>query len=943
MESPIFRATSPTGLHKHDADFTVRRSASRASLTEGVPRTWVGEYEQDEEQQTIEASKEKLWALMGTYLASDHHSIQRSIVNHIEYTLACTRFNFDDKALYLASAHSIRDRLIESWNDTQQFLTERDVKRVYYLSLEFLMGRAMQNALVNLDIEDNFKNAIRDLGFDLEEIYGQEHDAALGNGGLGRLAACFLDSMATLDYPAWGYGIRYNYGIFEQRIVNGYQVEHPDYWLTFGNPWEIERKDVTYPVRFYGQVRRYRDEKGRERSKWEGGEIIQAVAYDTPIPGFDTFNTINLRLWRATPAKEFDFQSFNEGDYLKAVEARQRAEYISSVLYPNDSTYSGKELRLKQQYFFVCATIQDVMRRFHKRPREINEFAQKVAIQLNDTHPSIAIAELLRKLMDEEGMDWEEAWGITTRVFGYTNHTVLPEALEKWSVDLLANLLPRHLEIIYLINHHFLQEVAKRWPNDGSRMMSMSLIEETQPKMVRMANLAIVGSHAINGVAELHTELVKTTIFKDFYEMWPARFQNKTNGVTPRRWLYVANPRLSNIISHWLGSDEWVKDLSLLSGLKPHVDNAELQHEWMAVKRHNKERLAAWVLKHCNIRVSPDALFDVMVKRMHEYKRQLLNALSVIHRYDTIKHLNPEQKAKVVPRVVLIGGKAAPGYVMAKRVIKLVNNIADRVNNDPDIGDLLKVVFLPNYNVSNAEIIIPAADLNQHISTAGTEASGTSNMKFAMNGGLIIGTMDGANVEIAKEAGEENLFIFGARAHEVDSLRNKMRVGGDKYTGNRLKQIFAMMTSGQFGDPKEMREIVDSLSNGRDHYLVCHDFYAYIEAQDRVDAEFPNKTLWAKKSITVTANMGKFSSDRTIHEYAQQIWDAQPCPRPNPHLTNMTRVRSFANFDPNKMKEQTDASGAARIEAPAVTGDDAAPTGGEAAGGKRNKKKNNRP
>jgi len=866
--------TSPTGIvraparlqEEPDAPFHIHRTSSRSTFSDAVRDI-----------------PDALWEPV-KYLPNDPNSLQDSVKNHLEYTLARTRFNSDERSCYRAVAHSIRDRLMESWNDTQQHVTEKDAKRVYYLSLEFLIGRAMQNALINIDLQGPYAAALKQMGHDLETLYQKEPDAALGNGGLGRLAACFMDSLATLDYPAWGYGIRYNYGIFQQKIVDGRQVEHPDYWLTFGNPWEIERRDVAYPVRFYGRINRYKDEHGNNVTRWDGGETVMAVAYDNPIPGFDTFNTNNIRLWRALPTSEFDFKSFNDGDYLKAIEARQRAEYISSVLYPNDSTPSGKELRLKQQYFFVAATLQDIVRRFKKRTRSWKDFPEKVAVQLNDTHPAIAIPELMRIFVDEDGLSWDLAWELTQQVFGYTNHTVLPEALEKWSVDLIGHLLPRHLEIIYMINHHFMQDMARRYQGDHERMSRMSIIEEPTDhnphKLVRMANLACVGSHAVNGVAALHTDLVKKTILKDFAEAWPQKFQNKTNGVTPRRWIHCANPRLSALISRHLGSDRWLTDLTELAHLKDAV-TVDLVEEWAAVKHMNKERLASLITRATGVTVSPKAMFDVMVKRLHEYKRQLMNALYCIYRYDKIKRMHPSERTKVVPRVTMFAGKAAPGYAQAKRIIKLINNIADRVNNDPEIGDLFKVVFIPNYCVSAAEIIIPAADLSQHISTAGTEASGTSNMKFAMNGCLVIGTMDGANVEMAEEMGADNMFIFGTRVQDLHGATQRMRNGGDEYLG-RLRPILNMISDGQFGDASEMYHIVNALTNGNDHYLLGADFETYILAQERVDRTYQDKDKWMRMSIQGAASMGKFSSDRTIHEYAKDIWGLTQCRLPNP-------------------------------------------------------------
>lgn len=863
-----------------------------------------------------DSRNELMWGLMGSYLSPDIHTIQRSIVNHIEYTLASTRFNFDQEKAYRATAHSVRDRLIESWNDTNQYFDSQDVKRVNYLSLEFLMGRFLQNNLANMDLETNYKEAVKEMGFAMEDLFLTEKDPALGNGGLGRLAACFLDSMASLDYPAWGYGIRYTYGMFQQEIRDGFQIERPDYWLTQGNPWEIERSDVRYPIRFYGSVTSVASDDDTNRAKWEGGEVVQAVACDNPVPGYDTFNTINLRLWRAAPSSEFNLTLFNEGNYLQAVDSRQRAESITYVLYPNDSTANGKELRLKQQYFFVSATIQDIIRRFLKKDREWEDFPEKNAIQLNDTHPSIGIPELMRVLVDEYGLNWDRAWNITTQTFAYTNHTILPEALEKWSASLLGHLLPRHLEIIYEINWRFLQTVEAQWPGDAERLRKMSIIQEGGDKMIRMANLSIVGSHAVNGVAELHSELVKHSVFPEFYEMWPEKFQNKTNGVTPRRWVNSANPGLSDLITRKLLTGDWTKNLGLLAGLRDFADDAATQEEWMAVKRANKCRLAATIKSVLGIEVNPDALFDIQVKRIHEYKRQLMNCLYCIHRYLQLKQMTPEERATQVPRVTLFGGKAAPAYHMAKNIIKLIGDVGEVVNNDPEIGDLYKVVFLPNYNVSNAEIIIPASDISQHISTAGMEASGTSNMKFAMNGGLIIGTMDGANVEMAAEMGEENMFIFGARLEEIPALRHEVQFGAPKPLGPELAVVYDQLKGGVFGSPERAKVLLDTLKRGNDYYLLTHDFKDYCRAQREVDTCFKDKARWARMSILSTAGMGKFSSDRTIHQYAEEIWGVQPTPRPNPADGGAApkRSRSFANFDPNAYAGEAAEDAAAGLE-----------------------------
>ena len=787
-------------------------------------------------------------------------------------------------------------------------------------------SRSLLNSLYNLDLKETYTEGLAQLGYDMEALRQKERDAALGNGGLGRLAACFLDSMATLDLPAWGYGIRYQYGMFRQALSDGFQREQPDYWLNFGNPWEIERPNVYgaarphlcarssttltrcharrryYPVNFYGHVSVGQDAQGRQAFRWHAGEEVLAVAYDTPIPGWKTTNTNNLRLWSAKPAREFDLESFNTGDYVAAILSKQRAETISSVLYPDDRTYQGKELRLKQQFFMVSATLQDILRRFKDaHPGDTHLIAEKfpelVALQLNDTHPTIGVPELMRLLMDENGLGWTAAWDVTTRVFSFTNHTVLPEALEKWPVELVEALLPRHMQIIYDINWRFVQELQKAFPDDLERVGRMSIIEEGETKCVRMAHLALVASHTVNGVAAIHSELIKTTIFRDFYALWPKKFQNKTNGVTPRRWLAFCNPPLRQLISGALKTDAWIGEADLLTGLRPFADDAAFRAEWAAVKRAAKVRLAAVIAEQCGVTVSPDAMFDIQVKRIHEYKRQLLNVLSIIHRYDTIKRMTPAARKAVVPRVCVIGGKAAPGYDMAKRIIKLVNAVGHKINNDPDVGDLLKLVFIPDYNVSLAEVIVPASELSQHISTAGTEASGTSNMKFALNGCLIIGTMDGANVEIAEEIGAENMFIFGALAHDVPRLRRERAAFRPC---DRFFAVCDMIRNGTFGWADFFAPIVDSITGG-DYYLLGVDFEAYLAAQERVDATYRDADKWTRMSILSSAGSGKFSSDRTIREYAKDIWRVTPavrapqrtalCPTVSPALTAHPRTR----------------------------------------------------
>ena len=839
-----------------------------------------------------EEKSEKLWNLMAEYLPSDKDMIQKSIISHIEHTLARTRFNFDTSSCYRATAFSIRDRLIESWNDTQQLFTAEDHKRVYYLSLEFLLGRLMQANLVNLNMEGKYREAIDELGYKLEELYEEEVDPALGNGGLGRLAACFLDSLATLNYPAWGYGIRYDYGIFRQKIIKGYQVELPDYWLSSLNPWEIERSDVNYEIYFGGHVEK-RFENGEEKSIWLPNETVVAVAYDTPISGYDTFNTINLRLWRSRPTNEFDFNSFNSGNYFAAIEARQRAEYITSVLYPNDSTDSGKELRLKQQYFFCSATVQDIIRRFLKKDHKWEELPDKVAIQLNDTHPAISIPEMLRILIDVYSFNWKKAWNIVHKIFAYTNHTVLPEALEKWGVDLIGKLLPRHLEIIYLINFYFMQEVNEKYNNDSRKieyMKDMSLIEESTPKRVRMANLCVLSSHKVNGVAKIHSDLVKSQLFYNFNNYFPGKFTNKTNGVTPRRWIHCANRELSDLYTIYLGNYSWLTDLYSLRDLDVNIHNEEFLEKWRIIKRKNKEKLAAWVKKECDIEIPVDAIYDIMVKRIHEYKRQLMFALYMIYRYLRLKKMPPHDRMKSQKRVFMVGGKAAPGYISAKKIIKLINSIGDVVNSDPEIGNLMKVVFLPNYCVSAAQIIIPAADLSEQISTAGTEASGTGNMKFAMNGALIIGTMDGANVEIAEEIGESNMFIFGASVKEVETTRERLN-RGEYHIGNEIWEIFNAIRENRFGNAKDFISLIEGLEK-HDYYLVCHDFYSYLHEQERVDTIYADTDNWTKMSIMAAISIGKFSSDRTINEYANEIWEINRVPIPAPSSSAIARIRS---------------------------------------------------
>ncbi|KAG6583977.1 Glycogen phosphorylase 1, partial [Cucurbita argyrosperma subsp. sororia] len=820
------------------------------------------------------AKAERMFELMDGFLKNDPVSLQKDILDHVEYTVARSRFSFDDFEAYQALSHCIRDRLIERWHDTQIHFKRKDPKRVYFLSLEYLMGRSLSNSIINLGIRDQCADALSQLGFEFEVLAEQEGDAALGNGGLARLSACQMDSLATMDFPAWGYGLRYQYGLFRQVILDGFQHEQPDYWLNFGNPWEIERVHVTYPVKFYGTVEE--DISNGEKYKvWIPGEMVEAVAYDNPIPGYGTRNTITLRLWAAKPSNQHDMEAYNTGDYIDAVVTRQRAETISSILYPDDRSHQGKELRLKQQYFFVSASLQDIIRRFKDGHKDLNQFPDKVALQLNDTHPALAIPEVMRILVDEERLGWNEAFDITCKIFSFTTHTVLAEALEKIPVDLLESLLPRHLQIIYDINSYFMEELKRRIGLDYNRLSRMSIVEEGAVKSIRMANLSIFCSHTVNGVSRLHSELLQTRVFKDFYEMWPEKFQCKTNGVTQRRWIVVSNPSLCALISKWLGTESWIRDIDLLMGLREYAADISLHQEWQMVRKINKMRLAEYIEATSGLKVSLDAMFDVQIKRIHEYKRQLLNIIGIIHRYDCIKNMAKDDRKKVVPRICIIGGKAAPGYEMAKKIIKLCHAVAEKINNDSDIGDLLKLVFIPDYNVSVAEMIIPGADLSQHISTAGHEASGTGCMKFLMNGCLLLATADGSTVEIIEEIGEDNMFLFGAKVHEVATLREK----GSTIIKVPLQfaRVVRMVRDGYFGFQDYFQSLCDTVEGSDDYYLLGADFESYLEAQAAADKAFVDQKKWTQMSILSTAGSGRFSSDRTIQDYAEQTWGIEPC------------------------------------------------------------------
>ena len=829
---------------------------------------------------STDPNTEKLYELMKEYQGYDEESLMHSIVGHLEFRLARTRFSIDLNSCYIATALTMRDRLIEIWNDTQIFIREKNPKRGYYLSIEYLLGRSLQNSLLNLEIEPAMKKALMKLGMKLEEIYEMEKDPGLGNGGLGRLAACFLDSLATLNYPAWGYGLRYTFGIFKQKIINGEQVEIPDYWLSGGHPWEIERSDITYEINFYGHTR-----KEGKYSIWENTIKVKALAYDIPIPGYDTFNTINLRLWKSMPTEELNFNKFDKGDYYGSVDSKLHAEIITSVLYPNDNTQKGRELRLKQQYFFVCASIQDIKRRFSQSNKDFKDFPKKVAIQLNDTHPALGILELLRIFLDEEKMEMNQAWNLVVDTFSYTNHTVLPEALEKWEVNMFGNLLPRHLELVYDINYFWMEKVKDMYPNDYDKMRNMSIIEEGNPKRIRMSNLSIVGSHKVNGVARVHTQILKDRIFKDFYDYDPDKFINMTNGVTQRRWILAANKNLADLYTEKLGTSEWIIDLNLIKSLSKQKNDLMFQKKWQKIKNKNKSNFAKYIKEELKITINPNALFDVMVKRIHEYKRQLLFCFYILHRYKQIKKLSKYEKKTVLPRVFFLGGKSAPAYKIAKDIIKLANTISNLLNNDIETQNIIKFIFLPNYRVSMAEKIIPASDISEHISTAGHEASGTSNMKFAMNGGLIIGTLDGANIEIAEEVGNENMFIFGKKVEDIEKCRERMRnMDYENYFPQSLRDLIAEIRKGVLGDPNLFKDLLGSFTERNDYYLLGTDWEDYLRAQEEVDKVYRNEREWLKRCIHCSTHMGKFSTDRTIEEYATKIWEIQPVDIPEPEI-----------------------------------------------------------
>jgi len=774
---------------------------------------------------------------------------------------------------YQALARTLRDRLMADWMNTYMVRDQPGKRRAYYLSLEFLIGRALSNHVLNLGLDEATREALHSFGQTLETLVEEEPDAGLGNGGLGRLAACFMDSCATLDLPVMGYGIHYEYGMFRQHIENGYQIEDPDHWLRDGNPWEVERSEFTCRVPFGGHTEHFHDKAGHHRVRWADTHDVLAIPFDMPISGYRNHSVNTLRLWKSAATDEFNLSEFNAGSYTEAVQAKNHAEHISMVLYPNDASESGKSLRLRQQYFLASASMQDALRQWRAAGNtDLHRFAQDNVFQMNDTHPTIAVAELMRLLLDQEGLLWDEAWAITSQCMAYTNHTLLPEALERWSVALFEHLLPRLLEIIYEINAHFLREVSVKWPGDIERRRRMSIIEEGDVRQVRMAWLAIVGSFSVNGVAALHSKLLKEGLFRDFVELWPHKFNNKTNGVTPRRWVAHANPGMTTLISSQIG-EAWIADLAQLEKLKPlaALENKAFHADWRAVKRANKMRLAALVKAECGVEFNPDALFDVQVKRIHEYKRQLLNVLHVIHLYNRI---NRGQLDCWADRCVLIGGKAAPGYVMAKRIIKLINNVAEVVNNDPDVNGRLRVAFLPNYRVSSMEIIAPATDLSEQISTAGKEASGTGNMKFMMNGAATIGTYDGANIEILEAVGEENFFLFGLRAEEVEAMRGHYQPAAYIEQDSELREVIDLLTSGHFNpfEPGIFDMILDTLLSPNDPWMTLADFRGYVDAQERVAQAWQDEANWTRMSILNTASSGFFSTDRTMLEYNRDIW-----------------------------------------------------------------------
>ncbi len=806
----------------------------------------------------------------------DTATLKRAFLDNLFYLKGKRLDNVTKNDCYMALAYTVRDRIMHRWLHCQKSFEEHDSRVVGYLSAEFLMGPHLGNNLVNLGLMDQMAESLNELGLDLQELMDQEEEPGLGNGGLGRLAACFLDSMATLNLPAIGYGIRYEFGIFDQKIENGWQSEITDKWLKFGNPWEIPRNCCSVEVKFGGHTENWFDEEDKYHVEWHPDHVVLAIPYDTPVLGYLTDNAVILRLWKAEATQSFDFQTFNKGDYFGAVEEKVRSENITKVLYPNDQQAQGKELRLIQQYFFVSATLQDCLK-YHVEIRKnpIENFHKYMTLQLNDTHPSIAVAELMRLLMDEKGLEWDDAWLITRNTFAYTNHTLLPEALERWPMPMFGKLLPRHLEIIFEINKRFIAEIREQFHNDEARVRRMSIIDESDQKYIRMAHLAIVGSYAVNGVAELHTHLLIESVLHDFYEMWPEKFSNKTNGVTPRRWVVLSNPSLTKLITSYIG-DGWTKQLIHLEHLEKHVNKKKFQSQWQKAKHEAKVRLAKRIYETQGIKVDPKSIFDIQVKRIHEYKRQHLNVLHIITLYNRLKD---HPTMNFVPRTFIFGGKAAPGYFMAKLIIKLINSVAEVVNNDPDIKDKIKVIFLPDYNVKNSQEVYPAADVSEQISTAGLEASGTGNMKFTMNGALTVGTFDGANIEIRKEVGSENFFLFGLKAEEVAEWKKNGYHPYELYERNEeLKRVIDMITMGYFS-PWDHADLFHPLVNHlkyHDDYMVLADYQSYIECQSQISHAYLDQENWTKMSILNTTRSSKFSSDRTIMDYVEEIWKIEP-------------------------------------------------------------------
>jgi len=801
-------------------------------------------------------------------------AFEKAIIDNLYFTRGQAIYGASDNDIYMSLSFTVRDHLMERWRKTVEAFVEADPKVVYYLSAEYLMGKQLSQNLLYTDTWQLAQDTLAKHDLSLEDYLELDVEPGLGNGGLGRLAACFLDSLATLDIPCIGYGIRYEFGIFRQAFENGWQVEYPDNWLRWGNPWEFPQPDDMVAVHFGGRTEQYLDDEGVFRIRWIPGQTIIGEPYHTMVPGFDTGTVNMLRLWRARASEEFDLQLFDEGDYIHAVEQKTYSENISKVLYPNDNTPQGRELRLKQQYFFVACSLRDITRRFQAFHDNWNLFPEKAVIQLNDTHPVVAIPELMRLLIDEYRLNWEQAWDITTRTFAFTNHTLLPEALEKWPVNLFGRLLPRHLEIIFEINHRFLKEVGKRFPGEGDRIRRMSIIEEGRQKLVRMAYLAAVASFSVNGVAELQSKLLRQRVMKDFYDMWPEKFNNKTNGVTPRRFVHMANPALSSLITSKIGCG-WLTDLDELVKLEAFIGEEAFEESWRQVKSQNKEALADYISTHYGLAIDPESIFDVMVKRLHEYKRQLLMVLHIITLYNRIK---AKTEINIMPRTFIYGAKAAPGYFMAKLIIKLINSVAEVVNHDPDVAGRLKVVFVPNFNVTLGEKIYPAADISEQISMAGKEASGTGNMKFALNGALTVGTMDGANIEIRERVGHENFFLFGLTAEEVFALKESGYNPGQYYEENdELKAAIDAIAEGIFsgGDMEMFKPIVESLLQ-HDEYLLLADYESYIECQEKAAEAYQDQQWWTKASILNVARCGFFSSDRSIREYCEEIWEVDP-------------------------------------------------------------------